>query len=105
MYGHVHELKREVASITFASIADVVLSISLFLKSDTFYEANPIANWILQQFGFFGLVVHKIIWVFVAFTILVSISDVKIARKAFIAAITITGTVVVYSLLLLIFVE
>ena len=105
MYGHVHELKKEVASITVASIADAVLSISLFLKSDTFYEANPFANWVLQQFGFFGLVIHKVVWVFVAFSILVSISDVKMAKKAFVASIVITGSVVVYSFLLLVFVE
>ncbi len=103
MYGHLNKLRKEVASIIATSVADVILTCSL-LKSESFYEANPIANWWLNQLGFSGLIVHKLLWMIVFLGVIIIINDVEIAKTVLVFAALLTGTVVSYSLLLLIFV-
>ena len=100
MYGR---LSAEKSIFVFVNFLDIVFTF-LLLESGSFYESNPIANFILERSGFAGMIVFKLIVTLFVIMIAnyISLHREETSRKLLHAGTAIIGAVVVYSSMLLI---
>ena len=91
-------LEFEKTLFVLANLMDVILT-SLLLSTGSFYESNPIADFILQGWGLLGMIGFKLVTVAVVLAIanIVSIYRVKTARRLLYFGTAIVGSVVAYS--------
>ena len=85
------------------SVMDVVLTFCL-LNTGSFYESNPIANQILQHWGFLGMTLYKLLIVSSVMMIanIISIWRVNTSRFLLAFGTVATAMVVAYSVFLFI---
>lgn len=69
----------------------------------TLVESNPVAAWVLHRWGMRGMVIFKFIMIAVVVTIAEVVGQVRpvVARLLLLGGTLVVGSVVVYSLLLL----
>ncbi len=82
----------------FVNAVDVMLTLIL-LSQGGFREANPLANFVLQQWGEGGMVFYKIVFV-AAIALIAQIIATKregVARGVLFAGTAVVSTVVAYS--------
>lgn len=99
------KLPLETATCVFILVSafDVFMTFIL-LNMDNFRESNGIANWILTEFGFRGMVYFKFALVLVVVLIaqIIATRRIKTARRLLHAGSIITLCVVIYSTYLLV---
>lgn len=98
-------IRLEICLFVFASISDLLITLFLLCYPDRYYEANPFANWMLQQWGFGGLVIHKFLWFGIAYLVLWAImlrlekepAEFGFVKRSIRAACALMMLVVIYS--------
>ena len=101
-------IRLEICLFVFASISDLLITMFLMCYPDIYYEANPLANWMLQQWGFCGLAIHKFFWFGVAYIVLWAImvrlekepEEFTFVKRSMRAACALMVLIVVYSVTL-----
>ncbi len=91
-------LEFEKTIFVVLNLMDIVMTYRL-LSTGSFYESNPIANFVLDGWGFFGMIAFKLILVGLVLLIanVVAIWRVGTARKLLYLGSFMIGTVVTYS--------
>lgn len=97
-------LEFEKTVFVLVNLMDVVMT-SLLLSTGSFYESNPIADYFIQGWGLVGMTAFKLVLVgfVLAITNLVAIWKIDTARNVLYFGIATVGTVVAYSVSLLMF--
>ena len=95
-------LEFEKTMFVVINLMDVVMTF-LLLNSGSFYESNPIADFVLQRWGIVGMTLFKLSVVGVVLTIanLVAIWRLETSRNLLRFGSLLVGSVVAYSVFLL----
>jgi hypothetical protein len=95
-------LEFEKTIFVLVNLMDVVMTY-LLLNTGSFYESNPIANFILDGWGMAGMTAFKLVTIGIVLAIanIVAVWRVETSRKLLYFGTAIVGTVVAYSSYLL----
>lgn len=94
-------LQNETTYFILINVLDIIMTYLLLRFGGI--ETNPLAVWVLQRWGFRGLITFKMVVVALVclVTQIIALRSLKHARFVLISGIFIVGTVVVYSVYLL----
>jgi len=91
-------LQTETSFFILANVLDIFMTYILLINGAI--EANPLANFILQRWGFHAMIVFKLVIVVVVCIIaqLIATRNVKTARFLLVTGSVLVGLVVAYSM-------
>lgn len=96
-----NRFKLYACAFAFFSLLDLTFT-GFLLTDPSFFETNPIANWVLQNWGFGGMAFYKTSMVSLAFGIALVIKkeSILVATRLMAVASFVVGLVVAYSFVL-----
>ena len=95
-------LEFEKTLFVAVNLMDIVMT-SLLLNTGQFFETNPIANYVLNEWGFAGVTAFKLIVVALVMLIanIIAIKRIRTSRRLLHFGTAIVGSVVAYSSVLM----
>jgi hypothetical protein len=92
-------LPLETAIYLFANLMDLVMTV-LLLNTGMFYESNPMADFVLDHWGWEGMVNYKfsLVAVVVFLSQVIAAKRLRTARRLLLFATLVVSGVVVYSM-------